>query len=381
MKIYNSISFWCIPNTIDKQFCYFLHQCLMAEIAYDYEYSTYDQIQEFYNLGNYSSFNSPEIFPINTAQIEFLKLIYKDKLVILHEAPLYIQKLLNKLGIIYIVIYYSPNRFMIKKDNLHLLAVNSNIREINTLFKEYRFDETIKYKYVCKNYVHSDLNFSLPYNYKFDALLIGQTPYDMSLYNHKLNKFMTLEDYEKELKELGEKYNIIYTRHPLDRSHHNSKQLDKLGIKTIEKSTYSLLCKQNIQHIISISSSVLYEARYFFKNSVQYLYKNYVNIDKDYIEIDKKYITNPNFWRMLVNTITKQREAIFVDKINYDYLFVELKAIAMPTKKQYIMMKCGFEVAYSSKKIYSRNKIKYFKKVYLIIFNKRLRIYKKQIKF
>jgi hypothetical protein len=98
-------------------------------------------------------------------------------------------------------------------------------------------------------------------------LIIGQTPIDKSLYYD--NKFKSLLDYLEQLDLLTKKYNYIYYRpHPYLSDEKVDKEIISRYNATLlaEKSYYELISCNNLTAVCGISSSSLYEAKYFDKD-------------------------------------------------------------------------------------------------------------------
>ena len=121
-------------------------------------------------------------------------------------------------------------------------------------------------------------------------LFIGQMPNDKSVQNGL--KYLNITDYEDKLDALSLKYSkIYYQEHPSLSLLKNNITIDKINLfiknkHYIEKlpkntKTYSLLSSEKIAKVISISSSVIFEARYFGKDT-EYLYRPLFIIDGEF---------------------------------------------------------------------------------------------------
>lgn len=140
-------------------------------------------------------------------------------------------------------------------------------------------------------------------------LLLGQTPFDRSIIWK--NKFLTFLDFEREIKELASKHNqILYKHHPYDIPQVSDRIFDSsYGISGKEPlivpkeiNTYRLLCEPNISTVCSISSSVLYEAPFFGKKTVQLASKN---LWSNYVPIKFETLITPMFWFHVLSQITE----------------------------------------------------------------------------
>ena len=138
---------------------------------------------------------------------------------------------------------------------------------------------------------------------------VGQTVKDKSVI--KDGVYLNVSHFEDKLKEYKEKYSkIYYLPHPYLRRYAKDlyKYISKCPYLTLlnNHSTYGLLASEKIKKVVGISTSVLYEAKYFNKE-VEYLYKPLFNIDvpfeeHSYISIFEDY-WNPKFWADILSPL------------------------------------------------------------------------------
>jgi len=127
-------------------------------------------------------------------------------------------------------------------------------------------------------------------------LLIGQTEQDKVIFDGE--KYLSLLDYIETIKELSHNYDTIYFKpHPYAK---NTKKLAKelkkecKNIVLTYDNIYHLLSNDNIEHVVGLNSSVLYEAEYF-KKKTTFLYKHSFDFKNNDIGIYGNYF-NSSFW-------------------------------------------------------------------------------------
>lgn len=140
---------------------------------------------------------------------------------------------------------------------------------------------------------------------KNSLLIIGQTAKDKVLFDGE--RYLSLQDYEKELRELASKYEHIYFKpHPYAKNNKESIRFLKSlhpNFHTTYQNVYYLLANDHIEHLVGLNSSVLYEAKYFKKEST-FLAKPYFDFASDQIGIYSDYFSSA-FWADLLETPDK----------------------------------------------------------------------------
>lgn len=149
--------------------------------------------------------------------------------------------------------------------------------------------------------------------YKGNSLVIvGQTEADKVIYDGE--KYLSLLDYKKEIKNLSRNYeNIYFKPHPYAKNNKRifKKLKEELGdIQIVHDNIYHLLSSQNIKCVVALNSSVLYEAKYFQKE-VKFLYKPYFDIGRSDIGVYGDYF-NSSFWTDILGTEDKNISLPFV---------------------------------------------------------------------
>jgi hypothetical protein len=166
---------------------------------------------------------------------------------------------------------------------------------IKEKLKKYEVDYDIFYNYanmIQATYLKTVKKNNIKEN---SLLLIGQTSKDKVIFNGQ--KYLSLIDYLDEIKNISKDYNIIYYKpHPYENSKDTIKELKKSfkNIIIVYDNIYYLLSNENIKHVIALNSSVLYEAKYFNKQTT-FLYKPYFDFSKEDIGIYINYFDS-DFW-------------------------------------------------------------------------------------
>ncbi len=174
-------------------------------------------------------------------------------------------RILREKGKIYINFFNAPQRFT--SDLLWYITTNS--MEIAARMKKWDIYDDSYFeknanilKLLCAGRVAIQKEYVLP-----DTVMIaGQTKQDSSVFT--LDGFRKLLDYKKEIKQIIGERNVIIIPHPQETSHESLYKLLKyLGKGVISNdNSYTCLCNDNITAVITLSSSIGVEAKYFKKN-------------------------------------------------------------------------------------------------------------------
>lgn len=172
----------------------------------------------------------------------------------------------------------------------------TNNDELKEKLKKYEVNYKLFYHHadlVKAGYLKSIKKNSIEEN---SLLLIGQTEKDKVIFNGE--KYLSLIDYLPEIKKVANSYSSIYFKpHPYAKNNKSIyKALKKeLGdVKITYDNIYHLLSNENILHITALNSSVLYEAKYF-KKETTFLYKPTFDFNNEDIGIYGDYF-NSSFW-------------------------------------------------------------------------------------
>ena len=278
----------------------------------------------FYELGglkdvkyNYQAYNT-ETF--NDDQIRYLKrFITKDTIIIGFELYEKLVKFLTKFGCTVIDFAFHSYKLF---DDLSF-GVATNDKNIYEHLITYQISQEQFYFYANYWKVFMQMQ-GMVKDKKLDdnsALFIGQTLLDKSV--DKDGIYLNVTHFESKIKELSEQYSkVYYIPHPyLGRKRKiiydfvkKCPYIELLG----NCSTYGLLASDKVKKVVAISTSVLYEAKYFGKE-IEYLYKPLFNIDVpfeeySYVSIYEDYF-NPKFWADILSPVCDVKKD--VKDINY----------------------------------------------------------------
>lgn len=142
------------------------------------------------------------------------------------------------------------------------------------------------------------------------ALLIGQTPVDASLIHN--GKIVSFKDFDAGIISLRDEYDEVWLKpHPCQSDDELMQAYLRLEkFKLVGDNIYDLLSHPNVSCVLGISSSVLYEAKYFGKHSQSFIPLSY--------EHTPIYGLAPNmnsFWAFLFGNGSYDSYFSFEDKI------------------------------------------------------------------
>ena len=281
--------------------------------------------KEFFNKSSITdikeSYYLYDISKIKKESIDYLKqFVDSDCLIIGVELGEDIKNIFDNLNISFVNFWFHPYKLF---DDM-IFMMNTNNVDIFNILTKYKIPE--EYFYFYADYFNIYIENNLFNDDKIldnSVLFIGQTSIDVSV--KKGNEFLNIISYKDYLEKLSENYSkIYYCPHPLEKDilevneYINSTDYIEL-INDIP--TYFLLTSNKIKKVISISSSVLYEAKYFGKD-IEYLYKPLFRIDEDFsintfISVNNDYF-NPYFWSDILSPVINTNKNVINDKIfNY----------------------------------------------------------------
>lgn len=243
---------------------------------------------------------------IQDASLEYLQSFIADCLIIGYELSEQTKKILDRLGLIYIDIWLHPIRYL---DDI-LFAFQSNNIEVQKKLFEFNINSYIYGLYADRLKIQGYKGWNrneikLPSN---SALFVGQMLNDKSVNKH--GKFLSILDFKQEFESLVSQHgHVYYSRHPYLKSGDEEilnylKSFKNVSITTLP--TYQLLGAQQLKTVMSISSSVLEEAKYFRKNTVL-LYQPVIELSDSFsvnrfASIYQKFV-NPKFWEEILSPI------------------------------------------------------------------------------
>ncbi len=262
------------------------------------------QRSKFFKLSNIEN-QAPRYFrpstKISSESKDYLKSKVGDSIIFGFELNKQSKDLFNEIGARYINCWIHPFKLL---DDL-AFAFESNDDQIKKSLES--FSQPKEKLELYANYwkVRVKRNFRKPNIAPNSLLLVGQSESDQSLIYKE--KMLSLNDYQEEISELKKSYKLLYSPHPkcLDRFGRlsfkrfpNLKEfLKKNEIAISLDPVYSLLACDEIKKVVAISSSVVFEAKFFGKESdylFQPLFDDSICILQDYLY--------PHFWSSLLKS-------------------------------------------------------------------------------
>jgi hypothetical protein len=146
-------------------------------------------------------------------------------------------------------------------------------------------------------------------------LFTGQVDVDKSLISG--DKLITIQEYADTLSALSKEYTHIYVKpHPYAKDNDKLKRIFNAlpNVSYTDQNIYYLLAQDEITALYSISSSTVFEAKYWGKKG-EYLYQNPFYIDhenrqpnsKEYISLQDAFLTT-SFWSEILADVTPTKK-------------------------------------------------------------------------
>lgn len=253
---------------------------------------------------------------INSKSLDYVKkYLCEEDLVIGYELSEQTRNVLNAIGVKYIDIWLHPVRFY---DDI-LFAFNSNVDGIRGQLKNYHVSEENFYLYGARLKVQGYKGWdksplSIEEN---SALFVGQTLNDKAIKRNGKN--LSILDFKDQIESACKKYNVVYySRHPYVKR--GDEEILKYvasnpKMKLIDCPAYLALMSGKIKEVLSISSSVAIEAKYFDVKST-ILFKPIVGFyPKDrsgYYSLCQSFV-NPVFWKNILGPVMKTQDCESVE--------------------------------------------------------------------
>ena len=247
---------------------------------------------------------------LDRAKEHLREIIHNYDLIICIEATKALRAFFEEVDCEHILIYFSPVRF--SKDIYFSLQFSSpNTREKMAAYAVQESDlfDLANYWKCLINEKEEPLD--MPKN---SALLIGQVPKDLSVWNG--SKMLTLSDYEADIRDINEAYSsILFKPHPYDRSGNASFLNRVVGeVSITDTNVYRLLASDAIAKVFAISSSVVEESRFFRKQSA-YLFEPFFNADRTHLTFGCSVLSS-SFWQVVLKDNKTEISDFLNDKID-----------------------------------------------------------------
>lgn len=230
---------------------------------------------------------------ISNESLIYLEKYLKDTFVIGYELSEQTKKILDLIKVKYVDIWLHPIRFL--DDNFY--AYYSSDNAVQQKLKKYDLPEDTYYLYADKLKIQSYMGWDKFHN-AIDKLLVdnsclfvGQTLTDKAVCRD--GTMLTVLNFEEEFSRLTKQYDHVYfSPHPMIKGDYSSqteflKQFNNVSI--IKEPGYKLLCSDKIKKVVAISSSLVYEAK-FFNKETEFFYRPIVPISSNHGD-DGKYIS------------------------------------------------------------------------------------------
>jgi hypothetical protein len=272
-------------------------------------------------------------FQISKESLNYLKKNLENSLLLTYEFQRKPLECLEKTNTDYINFWTHPFKLM---DDL-LVSIETNNRSIYKKLKKYQVRKE-KFR-LYGSYWKQRISYSKAF-VKMDEdiednslLIIGQREVDKSL--EKDGYIYSLNDFQDKIDQYKKQYNkLYYSPHPkmlneekeglwkgLSKGYSRLKKFlyKNPEIEIIEHTAYKLLSSEKIKKVVSISSSVLFEAQ-FFDKEIEYLLQSLFQLDNDDvncgISIDNYQLFNPKFWADILEPVCKINKDVPEIKFN-----------------------------------------------------------------
>lgn len=260
---------------------------------------------------------------ISQASIDLVRTSLNGCLIIGYELSEETRAVLDAAGLIYVDVWLHPIRFM--DDNF--FAYRSNSQEIEEALARYHLGDDVFYLYADKLKIQSYMGWDR-YGGNLDkylvpnaALFIGQTLTDKAVCRN--GTMLNVLNFKDEFARLTSEHEHVYfSRHPLLVGSDD----DQINFVTsfanaslIDEPGYKLLTADAITTVCAVSSSMVYESRFFGKRP-QYFFKPVVPIRSEgratgYASVFGR-LHSPSFWRDLLAPHVAMRSIV----PEYDFL-------------------------------------------------------------
>ena len=249
---------------------------------------------------------------ITNSSLDYLKkYLTVDTLIIGYELSPETRKVLSASGFRYIDIWLHPVRFL---DDI-LFAFSANNKEVFHKLEKYNVSEETMYLYADRLKISTYKGFKRYKNLNLlddSALFIGQTLEDKAILKDSI--MLNITHFKREIDLLAKQHSVIYySKHPHVKNDDAVMNFinNHPSIQLIDIPAYILLAQNEIKKVVSISSSVALEAKYFDKN-VQILHKPVIDFTSDFNEQDYYTVMqdfiSPHFWADILSPIISTNE-------------------------------------------------------------------------
>lgn len=235
---------------------------------------------------------------VSEAALEYLSRHFDARtLVVGYELSAPTRGVLDRLGVPYVDMWLHPVRFM---DDL-LFAFSSNNPDVHAALAGFGLDEYVFFQAADLIRAHVGRRTWLrPLRIEDgSALFVGQQMSDKSVMHG--GRMLNLLDFKDRFEALGKTHRrVYYSRHP--RFMRGDREVlryvrGQAFARSVRLPTYYLLADRRIEKVVSISSSVVHEARYFGKQA-EWWHRPPITIGAEYPDYASVLLewVSPHFW-------------------------------------------------------------------------------------
>lgn len=245
--------------------------------------------------------------------IEYYGELIKNSLVIYIEASETIKRIHNILNIPYIDLTVHPVRFL--SDNYFGAATNNS--NIERVLSENRIDP--RYFESQAQLVRTQSIQEKLYFKPNSLLIIGQTELDKALIRD--GRLYSFYDYKDKLIEIIKEFDNVYFKpHPYRKDNESIESFLRsiCNLEVTHKNIYKILPNNNIKGVAGLSSSAIYEARFFekkrffLKKAFVFDFENPKSKNNVFYSIGTE-ILNPSFWIKVLDALNIETLKDYLD--------------------------------------------------------------------
>ncbi len=248
---------------------------------------------------------------ISTNSVEYLAThLGPEDLIIGYELSEQTRRLLDHIGVPWVDIWLHPIRFL---DDI-LFAFSSSEQSVYEAIKSFRVSEDVFYLYADRLRIQFYKGYRRPVVpvEPGSALFVGQTLDDKAVCRR--GKMLNVLHFKKEFEAAGAEYgHVSYSRHPYVRKGDEAilRYVKNSGFaQVVDYPAYHLLASGKIAKAFSVSSSVVYEAKYFGLKT-EFLFKPVIRYGEQYgrehLSIYQEFVS-PHFWSKILRPIMPTRD-------------------------------------------------------------------------
>ncbi|MDP2875637.1 MAG: hypothetical protein Q8O00_05585 [Holophaga sp.] len=271
--------------------------------------------REFFRLSGLAFDKDSRFLPfleeeVSEASLSFLSAHFgPDTFLVAYELSEPTRQILERIGIPFLDVWLHPVRYT---DDL-LFGFYASDRSVHQELASFNVDPDLFFLYADRIKVETALCDLLPALRPDSAFFAGQTPTDKALLQGK--RMLSVLDYKAEFAALCRSHPQVYfSKHPHVRSLDDEilHFLSEFGnVEVCSHPAYLLLSSDRIKRVMTVSSSVGVEARYFGKPTT-ILFKPVINLgdryeNREYISVFHEFLS-PHFWSQILRPVMSTQD-------------------------------------------------------------------------